>query len=53
MLLALGGGDILQTPYHDLAPSLTTGRLVSVLTDFESMGAPLSVVYEKVRQASA
>ncbi|QXX95831.1 LysR family transcriptional regulator [Serratia marcescens] len=54
-LLALseGGGGILQAPYYVVASSLTTGRLVPVLADFESVGAPLSVVYEKARQASA
>lgn len=54
-LLALSeaGGGILQAPYYVVASSLAAGRLVPVLGDFKSVGAPLSVVYEKARQASA
>lgn len=52
LALAEGGQGILQAPYYVVAPALASGGLVPVLADFDSVGAPLSVVYEKARQAS-
>jgi len=53
LALAEGGRGIVQAPYYVVAPALEAGRLVPVLTEFDSVGAPLAVVYEKARQASA
>lgn len=53
LALAEGGRGILQAPRYVLASALEAGRLVSVLHDFDSVGAPLSVVFEKARHASA
>lgn len=53
LALAEGGRGILQAPHYVVAPALAAGRLVAVLTGFDSIGAPLSVVYEKARHASA
>ena len=52
LALAEGGHGIIQAPYYVVASALTSGRLVPVLSDFDSAGAPLTVVYEKARQAS-
>lgn len=53
LALAEGGRGILQAPHYVVAPALATGRLVAVLAGLDSIGAPLSVVYEKARHASA
>lgn len=53
LALAEGGQGILQAPNYVVAPALAAGRLVAVLTEFDSVGAPLSVVYEKARHVSA
>ncbi|MGH8816726.1 MAG: LysR substrate-binding domain-containing protein, partial [Achromobacter pestifer] len=53
LALAVGGRGILQAPRYVVAPALAAGLLVPVLTDFQSVGAPLSVVYEKARHRSA
>ncbi len=53
LALAEGGQGILQAPHYVVAPSLAAGRLAAVLLEFDSIGAPLSVVYEKARHASA
>lgn len=53
LALAEGGRGILQAPRYVVAPALAAGRLANVLADFNSIGAPLSVVYEKTRHASA
>ncbi|CAI0882683.1 D-malate degradation protein R [Serratia marcescens] len=53
LALAEGGQGILQAPHYVVAPALAAGRLVTVLNEFDSVGAPLSVVYEKARHASA
>ncbi|WP_374008249.1 LysR substrate-binding domain-containing protein [Delftia lacustris] len=53
LALAEGGRGILQAPRYVVEESLAAGRLVTVLAEFESTGAPLSVVYEKARHASA
>lgn len=50
--LAEGGQGILQAPYYVVASALAAGRLVPIMTDFDSIGAPLAVVYEKSRQSS-
>lgn len=52
LALAEGGRGILQAPCYVVAPALEAGRLVAVLSDFDSVGAPLSVVFEKSRHAS-
>lgn len=53
LALAEGGRGILQAPRYVVAPALEAGRLVSVLSEFDSVGAPLSVVFEKARHVSA
>ncbi|RQO36283.1 hypothetical protein DBR37_08145 [Herminiimonas sp. KBW02] len=52
LALAEGGQGLLQAPYYVVAAALDAGRLLPVLIDYESIGAPLAVVYEKTRQAS-
>lgn len=52
LALAEGGRGILQAPRYVVEESLAAGRLVTVLAEFQSIGAPLSVVYEKARHAS-
>ncbi|MPT40297.1 MAG: LysR family transcriptional regulator [Achromobacter sp.] len=53
LALAEGGQGILQAPRYVVAPSLAAGRLAAILPEFDSVGAPLSVVFEKARHASA
>ncbi len=53
LALAEGGRGIFQAPYYVVAPALADGRVVPVLAGYDSIGAPLSVVYEKTRQTSA
>lgn len=50
--LAQDGQGIIQAPAYVVAAALAAKRLTRVLADFDSLGAPLHVVYEPSRQPS-
>ncbi|MBR8654627.1 LysR family transcriptional regulator [Achromobacter sp. Marseille-Q0513] len=52
LALAESGRGILQAPRYVVAQALDAGRLVPVLNGYDSIGAPLAVVYEKARHGS-
>lgn len=52
LAMAQDGQGIIQAPYYVLANAVQEGRLVPVLRDYQTEGAPLTVVYEKSRQLS-
>lgn len=49
---AIGGAGIVRAPSWQVAPDIERGRLLRILEDYETLPAPVNVLFERARRTS-